>query len=110
MMQLMMNQHIKDLGYPKDKTYPQRQKVMIFMVNDNQVIDSNSVTIFHQNICGLRRKTDELISFPIFCVFMNTNLKNLNLIQLMLMAINLVLHTVDKLLREAVFVCLFEIT
>jgi hypothetical protein len=28
----------------------------------------------------------------------------------MLMAINLVLHTVDKLLREAVFVCLFEIT
>jgi len=32
------------------------------MVKDNQMLGSNSVTIFHQNICGLRGKTDELIS------------------------------------------------
>jgi hypothetical protein len=43
------------------------------MVNDNHILSSNSVTIFHQNICGLKGKTDELISSmspnspPILC-------------------------------------------
>ena len=32
------------------------------MVNDNQMTGVNSLTIFHQNICGLRGKTDELTS------------------------------------------------
>ena len=32
------------------------------MVNDNVNLDSNSLTIYHQNICGLKGKTDELIS------------------------------------------------
>jgi len=32
------------------------------MVNDKQMLGSKSITIFHQNICGLRGKMDELIS------------------------------------------------
>jgi hypothetical protein len=32
------------------------------MVNDNQMLGSNSITIFHQNICGFKGKMDELIS------------------------------------------------
>jgi hypothetical protein len=32
------------------------------MVNDNQMLGSNSITIFNQNICGLKEKTDDLIS------------------------------------------------
>ena len=32
------------------------------MVNDNQMTGVNSLTIFHQNICCLRGKTDELTS------------------------------------------------
>ena len=34
----------------------------IFMVNNNVNLDSNSFTIYHQNICGLKGNTDELIS------------------------------------------------
>ena len=52
------------------------------MVNDNQMSGSNSITIFHQIICGLKEKTDKLISLcpqilPIFCVFLNTTHQNL---------------------------------
>ena len=38
------------------------------MVKDNQMSSSNSITIFHQNICGFKRRTDEFISsmFPDF--------------------------------------------
>jgi len=32
------------------------------MVNNNVNLDSNPVTIYYQNICGLKRKTDELIN------------------------------------------------
>ena len=32
------------------------------MVNDKYNLDSNSFAIYHQNICGLKGKTDELIS------------------------------------------------
>jgi hypothetical protein len=32
------------------------------MVNDKQMLGSNSITIFHQNICGLKGKTDDLTS------------------------------------------------
>jgi exonuclease III len=46
----------------REKT-PRQPKVKIFfMVNDNFNLDSNSFTIYHQNICGLKGKTDELIS------------------------------------------------
>jgi hypothetical protein len=38
------------------------------MVNDNVNLDSNLFTVYHQNICGLKGKIDELISsmFPNF--------------------------------------------
>ena len=54
------------------------------MAKDNQMSGSNSVTIFHQNICGLRRKTDELISsvfpdFPHILCFSEHHLKKLEL-------------------------------
>jgi hypothetical protein len=32
------------------------------MVNNTHYLDNNSFAIFHQNICGLKSKTDELIS------------------------------------------------
>jgi hypothetical protein len=32
------------------------------MVNDNQMLGSNSITIFHQNICVLKGKMNEWIS------------------------------------------------
>ena len=32
------------------------------MVKYNQMSSSISITIFHQNICGLKGKTDELVS------------------------------------------------
>ena len=32
------------------------------MVNNVHNLDSNSFTIYHQNICGLKSKTDELIN------------------------------------------------
>jgi hypothetical protein len=41
---------------------------MIFMVKERCATDSSPLLLFHQNICGLRKKTDELInsSFPKF--------------------------------------------
>jgi len=50
------------------------------MVKDNQMSGSNSITVFHQNICGLRGKTDELISsmspdFPHILCFSEHHLK-----------------------------------
>jgi len=72
------------------------------MVKDHHMSRSISITIFHQNICGLKEKTDELINsvslnFPHNFGFSEHHLKNLNLIKLMLMAIDLMLHTADKL-------------
>ena len=57
------------------------------MVKDNQMSGSNSVTIFHQNICGLREKTDELISsisphFPHILCFSEHHLKKPELDQI----------------------------
>jgi hypothetical protein len=57
------------------------------MVNDNQLIGINSVTIFHQNICGLREKTDELTSsvfpnFPHILHFSEHHLKKFELDQI----------------------------
>jgi exonuclease III len=54
------------------------------MVNDNLGSSRNTVTIFHQNICGLRRKTDELIStispnFPHVLCFSEHHLKTFDL-------------------------------
>jgi len=62
------------------------------MVYDNQMSGSNSVTMFHQNIRGLKKKTDKLISSmfpnsPHILFFSEHHIKNLNSIKLMLMAI-----------------------
>jgi len=50
------------------------------MVKDNQMLSSNSISIFHQNICGLKVKTDELVSsmsqnFPHILCFSKHHLK-----------------------------------
>ena len=50
------------------------------MVKDNQMSSGTSITIFHQNICGLKGKTDELISsmspdFPHILCFSEHHLK-----------------------------------
>jgi len=57
------------------------------MVNDNQILGSNSITIFHQNICGLNGKTDELTSslspnFPHILCFSEHHLKKFELNQI----------------------------
>jgi len=57
------------------------------MVDDNQGSTNNTVTILHQNICGLRRKTDELISsispnFPQVLCFSEHHLKTFELNQI----------------------------
>ena len=46
----------------RQKKRPTIKSGDFFMVNDNQMLGSNSITIFNQNICGLKGKTDELIS------------------------------------------------
>ena len=46
----------------RKKKPPTTKSEDFFMVNDNFNVDSNSLTIYHQNICGLEGKTDELIS------------------------------------------------
>jgi hypothetical protein len=57
------------------------------MVNDNLMTGINSITIFHQNICGLREKMDELTSsvfpnFPHILFFSEHHLKKLELDQI----------------------------
>jgi hypothetical protein len=57
------------------------------MVDNNQMIHINSIIIFHQNICGLRKKTDELISsvfsnFPHILCFSEHHLKQFELDQI----------------------------
>jgi hypothetical protein len=57
------------------------------MVDSNQMIDVNSIIIFHQNICGLRKKTDELTSsvypnFPHILCFSEHHLKQFELDQI----------------------------
>ena len=57
------------------------------MVDDNQGPTNNTVTILHENICGLRRKTDELISsispnFPQVLCFSEYHLKIFKLDQI----------------------------
>ena len=57
------------------------------MVNDNQRSSSNSITIFHQNICGLKGKTGELISsmsphFPHILCSSECHLKKFELYQI----------------------------
>ena len=57
------------------------------MVKDNKITGNNAVTIFHQNICGLRIKTDELKSsiypnFPHILCFSQHHLKNFELDQI----------------------------
>jgi exonuclease III len=60
---------------------------MIFLVVGNQRSASNSISIFHQNICGIKGKSDELIgSFspnsPHILCFSEHHLKNFKLGQI----------------------------
>ena len=53
-----------------------------FMVKDKKMTGINSIMIFHQNICGLRKKTDELKTsiypnFPRVLCFSEHHLKKL---------------------------------
>ena len=62
------------------------------MVNDEQMLGNNSITIFHQNICGLKGKTDELISSmsqnsPHILCFSEHHLKKFELDQINLLAL-----------------------
>jgi len=57
------------------------------MVNDNVNLDSNLFTVYHQNICGLKGKTDELISsmspnFPHILCLSEHHLKHTELDQI----------------------------
>ena len=57
------------------------------MVNDIQMLGSNSIIIFHQNICGLNGKMDELISStspysPCILFFFEHHLKQFELDQI----------------------------
>jgi len=51
----------------RKKKTPTSKNEDFFMVNNTLNPDSNSLIIYHQNICGLMNKTDELISsmFPV---------------------------------------------
>ena len=68
--------------------------LIILRVKDNKTIGINSITIFHQNICGLRKKTDELKSsmypnFPHILCFSEHHLKNFELDQINVNGYNL---------------------
>jgi len=57
------------------------------MVNDNFNVDSNSLILYHQNICGLKGKTVELISsmspnLPHILCFSEHHLKHTELDQI----------------------------
>jgi hypothetical protein len=85
------------------------------MVKDNKMTGINPITIFHQNICGLRKKTDELKSsmypnFPHILCFSDNTSKTSNLIKSLLMDITLMLHTADKLKKEVEFIFFLETT
>ena len=72
------------------------------MVKDKQMSSSNSITIFHHSVCGLKGKTDELVSsmspdFPHILCFSEHHLKKPELDQINVDGLDLVLHTVDKL-------------
>jgi len=64
------------------------------MANDNFNVDGNSLTIYHHNICGLKGKTDELISsmspnFPHILCFSEHHLKHTELDQINIKGFNL---------------------
>jgi len=50
-------------NFQQTKKTPNNKEQWFFMVKDNKMTCINSITIFHQNICGLTKKTDELKSF-----------------------------------------------
>jgi hypothetical protein len=57
------------------------------VVNDNQILGCNSITIFHQNICGLKGKMDELLysmppNSPHILFFSEHHLKKFELYQI----------------------------
>ena len=62
----------------RKKKPPTTKSEDFFMVNDNYNLDSNSFTLYHQNICGLKGKVGELISsmspnFPHNFMFFRTS-------------------------------------
>ena len=83
------------------------------MVKDNKMTGINSITIFHQNICGLRKKTDELKSsiypnFPHILCFSEHHLKNFELDQINVDGYNLGAAYCRKIVKRGgicIFVC-----
>jgi len=82
------------------------------MVKDNKILGISTITIFQQNICGLRKKIDELKStmdpnLPHILCFSEHHLKTFNLTKSIFPDITLVLHTADKMLKEVESVSMF---
>jgi len=78
----------------RQKKPPTTKNNDFFMVKDNKMTGINFITIFHQNICGLRKKTDELKSsmypnFPHILCFSEHHLKNFVLDQINIDGYNL---------------------
>jgi hypothetical protein len=46
-----------------EKKPPTTKSEDFFMVNNKYNLDNNSFTLYYQSICGLKCKTDELISY-----------------------------------------------
>jgi hypothetical protein len=71
----------------RKKKPPTSKREDFFMVNNNLNLGSNSLTIYHQNICGLKSNTGELISslspnFPHILCFSEHHLKHTELDQI----------------------------
>jgi hypothetical protein len=76
------------------------------MVDDNFIFGTNPLILFYQNICGLRKKADELSSsvhsnLPHILCLSEHHLKQFRLyyvsLMLVLMVINLLPHIAEKL-------------
>ena len=71
------------------------------MVNGKYNLDSNSLAIYHQNICGLKGKTDELIgsmsSKPPHILYLSEHhLKHAKLSQINIKGFSSILLIADK--------------
>jgi len=72
------------------------------MVNDDLNLDIDSFTIYHQNICGLKGKIDELVStmcpnFPHILCFSEHHLKHKELNEINIEGFKLCTAYADKL-------------
>jgi hypothetical protein len=49
----------------RQKRPPNNQEKLFFIGEDKCATGSKELLIYHQNICGLKKKTDELINCPV---------------------------------------------